>query len=84
MQTFNKITPTHTYDWYVKWAATLVLMVGMITTSQNIYPINLFINLIGLVGWLVVAIAWHDRALIAINAVGISIYSEGILAWMMK
>ena len=35
MQTFNKITPTHTYDWYIKWAATLVLMIGMITTSQN-------------------------------------------------
>ena len=56
----------------------------MILTAQNIYPINLFVNITGLIGWLGVAIMWNDRALIIINAVGVSIYANGIVAYIMK
>ena len=77
-------TPLHTKDWYVKWVASVILLVGMILTAQNIYPINLFVNITGLVGWLIVSIMWNDRALIIINAVGVSIYANGIIAYIMK
>ena len=80
----NKITPTHTVDWYIKWFSTIVLILGMITTAQNLYPYNLFISLVGLIGWVIVAILWNDRALIIINAVGVSIYLNGIVAWFVK
>ena len=77
-------TPLHTKDWYLKWVASVVLLIGMILTAQNIYPINLFVNIMGLIGWLGVSIMWNDRALIIINAVGVSIYANGIVAYIMK
>ena len=77
-------TPLHTRDWYLKWVASVILLVGMILTAQNIYPINLFVNITGLIGWLIVSIMWNDRALIIINAVGVSIYANGIIAYLMK
>ena len=77
-------TPLHTKDWYIKWVASVILLVGMILTAQNIYPINLFVNLTGLIGWLIVSIMWNDRALIVINAVGVSIYLNGIVGYIVK
>ena len=77
-------TPLHTKDWYLKWVASVILLTGMILTAQNIYPINLYVNITGLIGWLGVSILWNDRALIIINAVGVSIYANGIVAYIMK
>ena len=77
-------TPLHTKDWYIKWVASVILLVGMILTAQNIYPINLFVNITGLIGWLIVSIMWNDRALIVINAVGVSIYLNGIVGYIVK
>jgi hypothetical protein len=37
------------------------------------------ISLVGVVGWLIVGMMWHDRALIFINGIAIFIYSTGIL-----
>ena len=77
-------TPLHTKDWYIKWVASIILLAGMILTAQNIFPLNLYVNITGLLGWLAVSIMWNDRALIIINAVGVSIYANGIVALMMK
>jgi hypothetical protein len=79
----NKVTPLYTKDWYLKWVSCIILLVGMTLTAQNIYPLNLFVNLIGLLGWLIVAIIWNDRALIVINAVGVSIYANGIVGYLL-
>ena len=38
-------TPLHTTDWYVKWVATVILIIGMILTANNVHPINLFVNM---------------------------------------
>ena len=80
----KRTTPLHTKDWYVKWVASVILLAGMVLTAQNIFPINLFVNISGLIGWLIVAIMWNDRALIIINAVGVSIYANGIVAYLVE
>ena len=77
-------TPLHTKDWYLKWVASVILLVGMILTAQNIYPINLFVNITGLIGWLIVSIIWNDRALMIVNAVGIAILFNGLVAHWLK
>ena len=56
----------------------------MILTANNVYPINVFVYMSGLLGWLIVAIIWNDRALIVINAVGLAIYANGIVAYIIK
>jgi len=83
-QTVIKQTPLHTKDWYIKWIATIGLIIGMVLTSNNIYPLNLYVNSIALVGWIIVAAIWNDRALIILNTVGLSIYVNGVVSYLLK
>ena len=64
----RKTTPHKTKDWYIKWAASIVLIIGMLFTANNIYPLNLYFHIVGLAGWFIVAMIWNDRALMVINA----------------
>jgi hypothetical protein len=77
----KKVTPTHTKDWYIKWVSSVILIIGMILTSNNIFPLNLILHIIGIGGWLVVSMMWNDRALIVINSIGLMIYINGLLQW---
>jgi len=79
----KKVTPTHTKDWYLKWASSIVLIIGMMFTSNNIYPLNLVFHIIGLMGWVTVAFMWNDRALIVINTIGLVIYINGVIKYFM-
>ena len=63
-----------------KWASSLVIIVGMALTASNIYPLNMYMHLVGITGWLVVAFAWHDRSLIMLNAVAALIFTSGIIS----
>ena len=53
-------------------------------TSNNVYPLNIFVHMIGLIGWLVVALMWNDRALIIINAVGVAIMANGLVGYVLE
>jgi len=80
----KKLAPTHTLDWYIKWIASVFLIAGVILTSNNIYPLNLFFHAIGMFGWFVVSILWNDRALLVINAVSLAILINGLVAHYVK
>jgi hypothetical protein len=75
----KKVTPKHDLSWYIKWTASYILLIGMALTSLNIQPYNLYFHLVGVTGWFVVGMLWHDRALVFINAVAIFIFLTGIL-----
>ena len=79
-----KQTPTHTLDWYVKWIASIILVGGVILTSNNIYPLNLMVHAIGMFGWFIVAIIWNDRALLVINAVSLVLLLNGLVSYYVK
>ena len=74
----GKVTPTHDLSWYIKWASSIVIIAGMILSSLNVYPINLFVHTVGVAGWLWVGFLWHDRALILLNGIAIAIFILGI------
>ena len=76
---YKKITPKGDLSWYIKWTGSLFLIVAMMMTSANIFPLNLYVALVGMTGWLIVGILWHDRALIVLNAVSVAIYCVGIM-----
>ena len=84
MTKLNKQTPTHTLDWYVKWIASVILVVGVILTSNNIYPYNLMVHALGMFGWFIVAIIWNDRALLVINAVSLVLLLNGLVSYYVK
>ena len=84
MTKLNKQTPTHTLDWYIKWIASIILVGGVILTSNNIYPLNLMVHAIGMFGWFIVAIIWNDRALLVINAVSLVLLINGLVSYYVK
>ena len=65
----KKVTPVFDVTWYIKWAATLILVVGSFLNAQNMYPLNVYVMTVGIVGWLMVGFLWRDRAMIFLNTV---------------
>ena len=84
MTLLDKQTPIHTFDWYIKWIASVILVGGVILTSNNIYPLNLIVHAIGMFGWFIVAIIWNDRALLVINAVSLALLLNGLVSYYVK
>lgn len=76
---YKKVTPRGDLSWYIKWASSIILIIAMMFTAFEISPINMWIANIGFIGWLTVGLLWHDRALIVLNAISLTIYSMGIL-----
>jgi len=77
----DKITPLHDLSWYIKWVSAFVILLGMSLTSMEVYPYNLYMHLVGVSGWFVVGMLWHDRALIFLNAVAIAVFLMGIIKY---
>ncbi len=76
---YKKVTPKGDLSWYIKWASSVTLIIAMMFTAVDMFPINMWIANIGFIGWLVVGMLWHDRSLIVLNSVSLAIYSLGIL-----
>ena len=83
-QAKNLVNKEKDLTWKVKWVSTIILILAMILTSQNIYPYNLIFHILGILGWTYVSIVWNDRALIVINSVGLAIFSNGIVSYLVK
>ena len=65
-------TPKYTLDWYVKWVASIMILIGMsIRGIDGLQVYDLSISIAGIALWLWVSILWKDRALIILNAVGL-------------
>ena len=76
---YKKVTPRGDLSWYIKWASSVLLIIAMVLTSANIHPWNLYPAIVGMTGWLIVGLLWHDRALIVLNAISVAIYLTGIV-----
>ena len=83
-KTSTPLKHQHPLTWYRKWVSSVVLIIAMIFTANNVYPLNLFFHFAGISGWLWVAIIWNDRALIEVNAVAVAIFANGIVAYFLK
>lgn len=65
-------------DKILEWTSTAVLLVGVYLTAVNIYPINVYISLLGNFGWLVVAIMWRKWSLLTVQLVIVTLYLYGM------
>lgn len=77
----NKITPKGDISWYIKWTSSGILLIGMTLTAVDIQPYNMFFHAVGVTGWFIVGMLWHDRALVFINAIALFIFLSGIIAY---
>lgn len=63
----------------LEWASTTILIVGILLTAINIYPLNIYIQLIGNAGWALVAYIWRSWSLLVIQFVACMIYIFGLV-----
>ena len=68
-------------DFYLKWIATALLIVGTGVNSLGFYPAGPLILAGGGVLWLIVSLMWREPALIVTNAVMLVTGLAG-LAWV--
>jgi len=69
-------------SWYIKWFASIVLIMGAGVTALDMYPYNMYFQFVGVSGWLIVGIMWKDWALIVVNSIGSLILLAGIIHYL--
>jgi hypothetical protein len=67
------------WTWWFEWGITALLIAGVILTSFNIYPLNIYILLVSNFGWVVQAILWRKTSLFIVQLVVTVIYVIGII-----
>ena len=77
---FKKITPKYDLSWYVKWIASVLILVAVCFRAAGGFHIyDLVVSFIGTLGWLWVGYLWHDRALIMLNGALSTLLFTGII-----
>ena len=51
----------------VKWAATIIQLIGYGLTGLNIVPWNVLAFVIGIFLWFLVGVMWKDRAIMVVH-----------------
>lgn len=65
-------TPFYTFDWYVKWIASVFILISMsIRGVEGFQLVDLTFSILGVALWTIVSFIWNDRALIVVNLVGL-------------
>ncbi len=82
--TYTPLKHQHPLSWYIKWVSSIILIMAMIATTNNMYPWNMLLQFLGVAGWLWVSIIWNDRALIVVNAVATAIMANGLVSYFIK
>jgi hypothetical protein len=82
MTKINSITPKYDITWYVKWIASIIVLVGITIRASGVTQLqwlDIVCSWIGAVGWFYVGFKWNDRALMVLNGVIGVILFAGIL-----
>ena len=66
----------------IKWAGTILCLLGIALTSFNIYPANLFLSFIGSALWTVAGFIQRDVPLMLVEFVAVILYMIGIATYI--
>ena len=78
---FKSATPKYTLDWYIKWIASIFILVAMSMRGvEGLQLYDLIFSITGVAGWLVVSAIWEDRSLIMLNSVGLLLLLKNLIA----
>lgn len=56
-------TPTGTVDWYVKWMAMILAVIGVFSISAGYTTYGQIAYILSSIGWIYVGMQWSDRAI---------------------
>ena len=63
---------------YLKWISTFLVLVGILLTNLNIYPLNIYFHGLGVVGWTIAGFISKDRAILTNFGLQIPLFLVGI------
>ena len=63
----------------LKWVASIVQILGYTATAYGMTPWNIYLFLVGLIGWFIVGILWKDRAIMLIHIVALGAMITGMM-----
>lgn len=66
------------WAFHVKWGASIIQIFGYTATGFGWTPWNLYLFLVGVLGWFAVGVFWNDRAIMLIHAVALSAMVVGM------
>ena len=79
---FKKITPKGDLSWYVKWIASVLILIATCARATGVLPqVDLWFGLFGTLGWFWVGMLWHDRALVLLNGVLVTLIVMGLMKY---
>ncbi|MEP3438918.1 MAG: DUF6552 family protein [Hoeflea sp.] len=64
----------------VKWAASIVQILGYTATGFGWTPWNLYLFVVGVFGWFAVGVLWNDKAIMLIHIVALAAMVAGMSA----
>ncbi|KAF0674908.1 DUF6552 family protein [Profundibacterium mesophilum] len=62
----------------VKWVASIIQIMGYTATAFGWTPWNLYLFLVGVLGWFAVGVLWNDRAIMLIHLVALGAMLAGM------
>ncbi len=62
----------------LKWVASVIQIMGYSATAFGMTPLNIYLFLVGLVGWFIVGLMWNDRAIMLIHIVALAAMVIGL------
>lgn len=66
----------------LKWIGTVLCLLGILFTSLNIYPLNIFIGFVGSGIWAYAGYEQDDFALFTVEIVAVALYLAGIVLYI--
>ena len=79
---FKKITPKGDLSWFVKWVSVVLILFATSARATGTMPqIDLWFGLFGTLGWFWVGYLWHDRALVLLNGVLVTLIVMGLMKY---
>lgn len=72
------VSPRERVVFMVKWSSSAVQIMGYTATGFGWTPWNLYLFLVGVVGWFVVGALWNDKALMLVHLVALGAMIAGM------
>jgi hypothetical protein len=69
---------------YIKWSGTILCLLGIALTSFNIYPLNIYLSLVGSALWTYAGYLQKDKPLFLVEFVAVLMYISGVVSFMIK
>ncbi len=64
----------------IKWVASIIQILGYTATAFGYTPLNIYLFLVGLLGWFAVGVMWNDRAIMLIHVIALGAMFVGLLS----